>query len=98
MGSGTNSGRGRGTLTANEKAKITRDIENHSTSSNDAAERHYKMYISREQGVIDNYGLYVRTGYIRDKSDPWWQGHEESLAKLKAQYSHFRKERKRLGK
>ena len=96
MGTGTTSGRF--TLTAEEKANITNGIMTHTSEQNDGAMRTIKNHIDQEQKVIDNYDSYVKLGYITGKGDPWWKGHENTLATLEAQYKFFEQERKRIGK
>ena len=94
--SGASSGASR--LSTAEKQRITNGIASHTESQNNSAMRYYEERVEREQRVIDNYDSYIRIGYIKSKSDPWWLDHEKSLESLKAQYDFFRKERKRLGR
>lgn len=99
MGRGSSgASRGASRLSTAEKQRITNGIASHTESQNDSAMRYYEKRIEREQRVIDNYDGYIRSGYIKGKSDPWWVDHEKSLESLKAQYDFFQKERKRLGR
>lgn len=97
MGTGTGSGKSN-VLSAVQKLQITKGIENHSSEATDKAMSGLQERIAKEQKIIANYDKYVKIKYITGKTDPWWVGHKDTLATLKAQYAFFKKERKRLGK
>lgn len=97
MGTGTGSGKSNA-LSAVQKLQITKGIETHSSEATDRAMASLQASIQKEQNIINNYDKYVKVGYIMGKTDPWWIGHKDNLAGLKAQYAFFQKERKRLGK
>lgn len=96
MGAGTSSGKS--SLSAVEREQITKGIQNHTSAQTDSAIKTLEGHIEKEQHIIDNYDKYVQLGHITGKNDPWWQEHENTLAKLKAQMKFFQSERKRLGK
>ena len=97
MGTGTSSGK-TASLPMADKIRITKGILSHTPQQNDGAMNQMQRYIDREQDVIDNYQMYVRVGKIKGRNDPWWVGHEQSLAKLKAKMAFMKQERKRLGR
>lgn len=97
MGTGTESGKSNA-LSAIQKMQITKGIQTHSSEATDKAMNTLQANIQKEQGIIANYDKYVKSGYITGPTDPWWVGHKDTLATLKAKYAYFEKERKRLGK
>lgn len=97
--SGTSIGGGAGSkLSASRKETITNGIKTHTKEQNDRAEVSYKRSIAKEREVVENASAYIRSGYIKNTSDPWFIGHVESLNSLNAQFKFFKKERKRLGR
>lgn len=85
-------------LSTAKKTEITQGIVNHTSAQNDKADASYQSTISREKNILDNYDVYVRMGRIRDKTDEWWQYHQETYDTLIAQYDYFKRERERLKK
>ena len=85
-------------LSSDEKAKITKGIEDHTKEQNDNAEIFYITNIDKEKEIVNNYQSYLLSGKIKSKDDEWWQHHENTYKNLTAQYNFFLKERKRLGK
>lgn len=97
--SGTATGGGAGSkLSASRKETITNGIKTHTKEQNDRAEASYKRSIVKEREVVENASAYIRVGYIKSTSDPWFQGHVKTLNSLDAQLKFFKKERKRLGR
>lgn len=97
--SGGGGGGGAGSkLSASRKETITNGIKTHTKEQNDRAEANYKRSIAKEREVVENASAYIRSGHIKNTSDPWFQGHVESLNSLNAQFKFFKKERKRLGR
>lgn len=86
------------TLTMSEKTKITNDIASHSSSENDRVENFYKTNIAKEENIVLNVNDYIKSGVIKSANDDWFQQHLKSYNTLKAQYSYFKRERKRQGK
>lgn len=96
-GRGASSG-GVSTLSATEKDKISKGIATHSVSENDRAENHYKSNIEKEKKIVSSAKEYIQVGHIKSTSDEWFQEHLKAYNSLKAQYSYFKKERKKQGR
>lgn len=98
MGGRGASSSGATTLSATEKAKISKGIATHSVLENDRVENFYKSNIEREKKVVSSAKQYIQSGQIKSTSDEWFQDHIKSYSHLKAQYSYFKKERKKQGR
>lgn len=82
-------------LSPEQKTSIRNGVANHTSAQNDRAEAGYKRDIAREKEIVDRKSDYIRVGYIKSASDPWFQGHLNSYNTLVAKYNVFKKERKR---